>query len=111
MRHSVTPRRPRLLLRLIELAELVEMFRLRCNTLFTSLTRPRSRSPVQLMKNPEVLELFDDKEVMAAVGEIGKNPAAAKKYEKNEKVQRMYRFMAQQAAERMYALAESNPNP
>jgi hypothetical protein len=55
----------------------------------------------QVMQDSEVLELFDDKEVMTAVEEIGKHPAAMSKYANNARVQKLYRFMAAQAAEKL----------
>lgn len=61
---------------------------------------------MQLMEHPEVVALFDDAEVMAAVQEIGRDHTAFKKYQNNERVMRMYRFMAAQAAQRMQTLAE-----
>jgi hypothetical protein len=60
------------------------------------------------MKDPEILALFADEEVMAAVKEIGANPAAMEKYKKNTKVQTMYRYMAAQAAQRMQSLADDS---
>lgn len=66
------------------------------------------QNSVQLMQNEEVLELFDDPKVMAAVDEIGKDPSKMRKYAQNERVQKMYRFMAQQASQKMYGMAQAS---
>lgn len=63
---------------------------------------------MQLLKNPDIVELFDDPEVMAAVNEVGKDPSKMRKYAHNEKVQRMYRFMAQQASDKLYSIADAS---
>jgi hypothetical protein len=60
---------------------------------------------VQVLSNPEVVQLFEDKEVMAAVNEIATDPQAMHKYLENEKVQRLYRFMARHVGDRLHATA------
>jgi hypothetical protein len=60
---------------------------------------------VQVLSNPDVVQLFEDKEVMAAVNEIAKDPQAMRKYLNNEKVQRLYRFMAGHVGDRLHATA------
>ena len=60
----------------------------------------------QVMGNEALMSGFDDPEVMQAVAEIAKDPAAIKKYKGNVKVMQFYQSMAGTVAKRFEHLAE-----
>ena len=58
-----------------------------------SALKPTEDMMSDVMQKPELLNGFDDPEVMAAVGEIAKDPMAMKKYANNPKVRKFYEAM------------------
>ena len=58
-----------------------------------SALKPTEDMMSDVMQKPELLNGFDDPEVMAAVGEIAKDPSAMKKYANNPKVRKFYEAM------------------
>jgi len=60
----------------------------------------------KVAQDPALLAGFDDPEVMAAVNEIAKDPAALKKYQNNAKVLAFYKAMAGVMGEKLQKMGE-----
>ncbi|GFH17112.1 STI1 domain-containing protein [Haematococcus lacustris] len=62
-----------------------------------------------IQSNQELVRGFDDREVMAAVEDITRNPDNMKKYKGNRKVEAFYKAMADMAGQRLSSLSETQP--
>ena len=70
--------------------------------------KPDKDTVDQVMNNPGLMAGFDDPEVMKAVDEIAKNPAAMMKYKNNRKVLAFYQQMAGMVGNRLEKMGDNS---